>query len=119
MILYDIQPEQSSTDTLFIDQDTAIALGIKNNQKIQLSYGKRKHQVLSLSLSLSDQNTLQISEQVIQKLLIDTKVKYEITFKNEELIIGPVIGLLLGRSERKNNQKYGSVFNLYNDIRTN
>ena len=45
--------------------------------------------------------TFQISEQVIQKLLIDTKVKYEIVFKNEELIIGPVIGLLLGRSESK------------------
>ena len=57
--------------------------------------------MLVQALTLPDQKTLQISEQVIQKLLIDTKVKYEITFKNEELIIGPVIGLLLGRSESK------------------
>ena len=28
MILYDIQSEQSSTATLFVDQDTAITLGI-------------------------------------------------------------------------------------------
>ncbi len=101
MILYNIQSEQSSTATIFVDQDTAITLGIKNNHKIHLSYGKRKHQVLVQTLTLPDQKTFQISEQVIQKLLIDTKVKYEIVFKNEELIIGPVIGLLLGRSESK------------------
>ncbi|MBS4222090.1 YheC/YheD family protein [Lederbergia citrea] len=101
MNLYYIQSEQTLTSTMSINQDTAVSLGIKNNQKIHLSYGKRKHQVLVIISKLTDQNTLQISEQVIQKLLIDSKVKYEVAFKNAELIIGPVIGLLLGRSEAK------------------
>lgn len=101
MILYDIQSKITSKDTLFVDQNTAMSLGIKNNQKIQLSYGQRKYQVLVETLSLPEQKTLQISENIIEKLLIDTKVKYEITFNTNELIIGPVIGLLLGRSEKR------------------
>lgn len=101
MILYDIQSKKTSNDTLFVDPNTAMSLGIKNNQKIQLSYGQRKYQVLVETLSLPEQKTLQISENMIQKLLIDTKVKYEINFNTNELIIGPVIGLLLGRSEKR------------------
>ncbi|MBU8879970.1 YheC/YheD family protein [Bacillus sp. FJAT-29790] len=101
MIRYEIKPENSNDPYICMDENTAETIGIVNNERISISYGKRRIESVVYVNKLRDRNTIQVSDCIIQKLLMDTKVKYEISFKNSELIIGPLIGILLGKSEQK------------------
>ncbi|MBS4194934.1 YheC/YheD family endospore coat-associated protein [Lederbergia citri] len=101
MTLYNIILGNSNEPNICLDENTAKTFGIVDNERIFISYGKRKTEAVVNIKTLSDRYTIQLSDCIIQKLLVDTIVKYEILFKNKELIIGPLIGILLGKHERK------------------
>lgn len=99
---------------IFIDESLANSLGLSENQTVNLSYGMRKCQVTVKYQSSVKDHSIYISTKTIESLLIDTKMTYQVHFKNNELIIGPVIGLLLGRTLKKveKNLKHFLIYTL-------
>lgn len=94
-------------------------LGLEKHQELTLTYGKRKQEVVVKVHSLLDEERVFISSNIKTSLLIDLDVKYEFSLKNNELIIGPVIGLLLGKTEtrlEKNLHHYVIYTMLYEQI---
>ena len=100
MKLYKIQQAHTSDLMISINEEMAQSTGIEENEEITLKYGQRKHKALVRINSSLDQQIL-ITSQIIESLLIDLDVYYEISYRNRELIIGPVIGLLLGKTEKR------------------
>lgn len=102
-MVYEITSVGSSikTEQILINETTAQFLNIPNGQTILISFGNRKQSVTVKIDSYVQKDALLISEQIIESLLIDPKSRYEINYKNNELIIGPVIGLLLGRTDKR------------------
>jgi hypothetical protein len=111
-MVYEIVSDNLSSNTLSIPIKLATSLGIESKKTITLSFGKRRIPVAISLLQTNNKNNLLVSEDIITKLLIDTKVKYELLFSNNELIIGPVIGLLLGKS-KKRLEKYLNNYLIY------
>ncbi|WP_342432065.1 YheC/YheD family protein [Neobacillus sp. FSL H8-0543] len=111
-MVYEIVSNKLSSNTLSIPIALAASLGIESKKTITLSFGKRRLPIAITCLQSINKNNILVSEDVITKLLIDTKVKYELLFSNNELIIGPVIGLLLGKSEKRL-EKYLNNYLIY------
>lgn len=100
-MLYEILPFQLNNLFISINEITANALNIDDNQTLVLCYGNRKQSVTISIQPKVHNHTILVSEQVLHSLLIDNNLKYEVICKNNELIIGPVIGLLLGKTEQR------------------
>ena len=100
-VVYEIVSDSLSRNTLSIPITLAVSLGLERKKTITLSFGKRRVPIAISFLQSNNKNNIQVSEDIISNLLIDTKVKYELLFSNDELILGPVIGLLLGKSEKR------------------
>lgn len=111
-MVYEIASNNLSSNTISIPLTIAGSLGIESKKTITLSFGKRRIPVTISLLQPTDMNNILISEDIISKLLIDTRVKYELAFSNDELILGPVIGLLLGKSEQRL-EKYLNNYLIY------
>lgn len=100
-VVYEIVSDSLSRNTLSIPIALAVSLGLERKKTITLSFGKRRVPIAISLLQSNNKNNILVSEDIISNLLIDTKVKYELLFSNDELILGPVIGLLLGKSEKR------------------
>ncbi|MGM0904482.1 MAG: YheC/YheD family protein [Bacillota bacterium] len=101
MNLYSLQQSNVNANLIWIGRKTAARIGINHNECIQLHYGNRETSVICRIDTGMKKNTIKISENIITALLVDTKLKYEIGFNNNKLVIGPVIGLLLGKKVEK------------------
>nr|WP_263325971.1 YheC/YheD family protein [Neobacillus sp. Marseille-Q6967] len=100
-MIYEVAADPLSSNSLNVPASLAASLGIENNKMLSLSYGRRKLQVTVNNIQSIKEDQILVSENVIKELLMDTKAKYEIIFSGEEILIGPVIGLLLGKTEKK------------------
>jgi YheC/D like ATP-grasp len=101
MTLYSLHSRNTNENLIWLGHKTAARLGINQNECIRLVYGNREASVICSIDSGTGNQTVNISENIIKALLMETKVKYEITFTNNKLVIGPVIGLLLGKKEER------------------
>jgi glutathione synthase/RimK-type ligase-like ATP-grasp enzyme len=101
MTLYSLHSRNTDENLIWLGDKTAARLGINQNERIRLVYGNREALVICSIDSGMGNQTIHISENIIKALLMETKVKYEISFKNNKLVIGPVIGLLLGKKEER------------------
>ncbi|AZU60408.1 YheC/YheD family protein [Neobacillus mesonae] len=100
-MLYEIYSDGLASNTIFLHDTTAASLGIENKQTIIVHFGKRKIPAAVNTFQSNNENRIAISENIKSELLIDLNVKYELAYSNNELIIGPVIGLLLAKSEAR------------------
>ncbi|GHH99573.1 YheC/YheD family endospore coat-associated protein [Neobacillus kokaensis] len=100
-MLYKIYFHHIADDTIFLPDTTAAFLGIEQNQTITVSFGKRKLPAVVKTVPFNNEYRIGVSENAKKELLIDPDVNYEVMYANNELIIGPVIGLLLAKSEER------------------
>lgn len=99
--MFNIKKIKSLKNTIYINNKTAEELKIISFCTITISYGIRNKEVnLELDPSI-ETNVMGLSEVLISELLVDEKSSYEVVYRNGKLIIGPIIGLLLGRSMKK------------------
>ena len=111
-MLYEVNTEALSSNSLFLPESTAKSFGIENKQTVTLSFGKRKLPVTVNIVHFNNDRRILVSENVSSELLIDTNVKYEMVYSNNELMIGPIIGLLLAKSDARL-QKYLQHYLIY------
>ncbi|MEH7352350.1 YheC/YheD family protein [Neobacillus drentensis] len=111
-MLYEVNAEDLSSNSLFLPESTAESFGIENKQTVTLSFGKRKKPVTIHTLHSNHDSKILVSKNVRSELLIDTDVKYEMVYSNNELMLGPIIGLLLAKSDVRL-QKYMQHYLIY------
>lgn len=98
---YELYSDGLTSNTIFLPDTIAASFEIENKQSIVISFGKRKLTATVNTFPANSESRIGVSENIKEELLIDTNVKYEVVYSNNELIIGPVIGLLLAKSEAR------------------
>lgn len=100
-MLFSIRAYTGSSPIVYVPGQLAELLPLKEGQDLTLSHGKRECKVTIKNSGEKNSSVIKISESMISDLLIQVGVEYEVVFTNNQIIIGPVIGLLLGRTEEK------------------
>lgn len=100
-MLFSIEAYTGSSPIVYVPGQLAELLPVKEGQDLILSHGKRQCKVTIKSSGEQNSSVIKISETIISDLLIQVGVEYEVVFTNNQMIMGPVIGLLLGRNEEK------------------
>jgi len=118
-MLYEVNADALSSYSLFLPESAAEFYEMKDKQTVTLTFGMRRLPVTVNIVTSINNNIILVSEDVKSELLMDTDVKYELVYSNNELIIGPIIGLLLAKSEvrlQRNLQHYSIYTMLYEQI---
>lgn len=100
-MLFSIGAYTGSSPIVYVPGQLAQRLPLNEGQDLTLSHGKRKCKVTIKNCGEQNSSVIKISETIISDLLIQVGVEYEVVFVNNQIIIGPVIGLLLGRTDEK------------------
>ncbi len=98
---FQIKKSKFAKPTVRLNEQTAEQLGLVRGSKVEISYGKRNMNVILDTKSSVAIDDILIDEKVISEMLVETGVRYELKFFGNRLIIGPIIGLLLGRKGAK------------------
>jgi hypothetical protein len=92
-------PDQHSE--LLIHPDPAAMLGLGSRKFACLSFGNQKHYVkIKINQELSPKNVL-LSQNTVAQLYLPDYPVYEISVKQNEIIIGPYLGLLTNTEDYK------------------
>lgn len=98
--IYRIQPADEKNPTLFINPGTADRLSISRKKYIILSFGcSRVFAEVKNSRELSE-TELRLSSTLISDLHLPVYLEFEIQVAQNELILGPCIGMLLSKKHR-------------------
>jgi hypothetical protein len=114
-MLFNVHSIEKANQIIQISEKAAEFIGVQAYQKILVKFGSRQGEAKVEVKPTIEENSFLLSEGLIQDLLIDTEVSYEIKRNNNTLIIGPVIGLLLGKREEKLEQQLEHVL-LYTQL---
>lgn len=96
-----IKAIQSASCTLRINPKLAERIGVnKKSKKISINYGNRQYEVRINITKNVPQGVMEIDQSSIDQLMIDTSYDYNCRFKNGNLFIGPLIGLLYSHKAR-------------------
>lgn len=91
---FKIRPYHSTDSMLLIGGSTAGKLRIRSRKRGYVSFGSGKHYVdIKVSNTLSE-NEILLSEKVINYLHIPPHINYEVKVKDNEIALGPYIGIL-------------------------
>jgi glutathione synthase/RimK-type ligase-like ATP-grasp enzyme len=92
--------EERQTNVV-IPMSKAIELNLINKKFVIISFGNQKQYVnIKISEELAD-DTVNISQNVMEELHLPEYPIYEISVNNNEIIIGPYIGLLLSSKDKR------------------
>lgn len=100
-----VHPIEDQKAIVFLNKSLTKELGIENYKRIHICFGGRKYTV---ELKQSDEitkNIINLSSKVITFLHLPLDLKYELSVKNNELIIGPYIGILFTSANKSKTKK--------------
>ncbi len=91
------------TSELRIHPQFVTALGLGDRKFTHVSFGTQKHYLTLRSDTDLAPNQVGLSQKLIQALYLPDYLHYELRFdpSNNELVIGPYIGLLVSKSDRR------------------
>jgi glutathione synthase/RimK-type ligase-like ATP-grasp enzyme len=96
-----IKPNQNHHSELMIHPEKAAAIGLGSKKFAYLSFGNQKHHVnISLNPEIDPENVL-LSPALLKKLHLPDEPIYEIRVNQNEILIGPYIGLLVSDTDNK------------------
>lgn len=106
---YRITPITSDNPIIKMSSKTAINLGITNIKRVIIIFGKEQDEAwIEIDDSLSV-GVINIEESIIDYLQIISSLSYEIRYKNQKLLIGPVIGILISKKAKYLKEKLTSL----------
>lgn len=91
---------------LVINSDYAEELGLKNKKRCYLSFGTQKCYIDVHITEQIEKNKLFLPDKVIEYLYLPNYVVYEIRVRENEIIIGPYIGILTANNDSKLTEEY-------------
>lgn len=100
-MLFSIEAYSGTSPVVYLPLQLAEFLQVKEGQDITLSHGMREGIVNIKIHDEQDSRLIRISEGIVSNLLIQIGTEYEVATINNQFIIGPVIGLLLSRTEER------------------
>lgn len=100
-MLLSIEAYSGSSPIVYLPWQLAEFLQLKEGQDLMLSHGMRECAANIRIRDEQDSRLIRISESMISDLLIQVGTEYEVATINNKIIIGPVIGLLLSRTEER------------------
>lgn len=96
-----VKPTANKYSDLVIHPNLAKELKFERKKHAIICFGNKKQAVnIKLSLEIAEENIL-ISQKMMNELCLPAYPTYEIICKNNEIIIGPFIGLLLCEEDKK------------------
>lgn len=108
-----IKAIDASEPLIRIHKKTAEKAGISHRKRIAISYGIRQDEVLVAIANDILEDIIEIDHATIDYLRIDTTLRYDYQLHQERLIIGPVIGLLFGYTDRKLKNRLEKRLDIY------
>ena len=91
---YTIKASYTSNKAVSLHSNRLKNLGIKNLDEIKVCIGARQETVKLLEHK-DNESTIYMSEDLLTDFTLPSYVQYELTVHNNQLIIGPIIGLLV------------------------
>jgi hypothetical protein len=98
MMFYKIIPSEKTKDKLFIPDILLKERVLIDMHSTVISAGHRTESIEICRDSTLNEDELIISKNVLESLLIPTDLKYQVKFEEGRIRIGPIIGLLMARS---------------------
>lgn len=96
-----IKPHAGLHSELIIHPRTAAEIGINARKFAYVSFGHQRHYVTIKTDEAISPDDLMLSRDLIKQLHVPEYPRYEIALHQNEIVIGPCIGLLLSREERR------------------
>jgi len=100
MRMYNIKRNNEKHNSIILSKDTAWRLNIQRLEYITLIHGCLAEKTLITISKELDKSTISISGDVIDRFRLQTNGKYELQRKDNNIIIGPLIGILAAGSKR-------------------
>src|SRR3954452_10086591 len=91
--------KNSSEGSICLHPELAKTLGITNTAAKQLRFGSKRLPINVNLSNLLEENKTQISSNILKKSTIPLPCRYEIQLRDDEILLGPFIGLLAGDSD--------------------
>lgn len=111
--VYSIRPLKMKKSTLVLHPDTASALGIEKKKVVIINFGGlRQFADVYLNRELP-KTEIQLSSGTMEELHLPQYPDYEILVHQNDLIIGPYIGMLMGREDKKLSPAYLKRMKIY------
>lgn len=98
-MFYKILKDNGSSNTFSISKDFMEKNNLDSFTRLSINAGLRKVKAKLKIIEDIKEDTLILSEDIIDSLLIPTDIKYQISFNNNSLNIGPVIGYLAAKTK--------------------
>ena len=98
---------------LKVNRARAAQLNLKAQSHVYLCFGNKK---LHVNVQISDEilyENILISKTIVSQLHLPEYPIYEIIYKNNELIIGPFIGLLMSKDDKRLTAKFLNKMTIY------
>ena len=99
--IYRIQPTDEKNPTLLIHPDTASRLGISRNKVIILTFGNLRIFADVRHNTEIPETELRMSSKLINDLHLPDYLEFEIHVTQNEIMLGPYIGMLMSKENRK------------------
>ncbi len=86
---------------LVMGENTASKLGVAGKKRVYISFGAKKHFVTVEIQDYVEEDAIHLADKVIQELYIPLGLPYEAIFRENEILIGPLIGILVSKNKIK------------------
>lgn len=99
--MYNIHIADQNPSSVSISKELASNLSIENLKRIELQHGLKSAMVSLIREYDDNETSVAISEDIFNQLDLQPNIKYEFLLKDNKLILGPIIGMLVSRAESR------------------
>lgn len=101
-----LKPSSYNDSVAFINTSQAITLGLKKNKQGYISFGTQKLPVKIVFSDKVKENEIFLSKNILSQLYSPHFTQFEIRAKNNEIMIGPYIGILAKPKDHSLTKRY-------------
>jgi glutathione synthase/RimK-type ligase-like ATP-grasp enzyme len=110
-----VQINEDLVNSLIIHTNVAAQLKLKHNDIKKLKFGLKSLGVkINISMQIKE-NVLELSKGIVNSLKLPLSSTYQLTLRNDEIIIGPFIGILFAKSQTTFAKKFPQLVDYVHD----